>query len=108
MDSQLKKGMLEACVLSVLERGDSYGYRIVKSLAPAIDISESTLYPVLKRLEAAGCLEVYAVEHNSRLRKYYQINEAGRARVAEFLGEWGGVMDVYNYIKEGHEPYGQK
>jgi PadR family transcriptional regulator PadR len=98
--------MLEVCVLASLERGDSYGYKIVKDLGVCVEISESTLYPILKRLESGGLLEVYSVEHNSRLRKYYRLLDAGRARIAEFLEEWKAVMDVYEFIKHGGQSNG--
>lgn len=100
MDIQLKRGMLEICVLSALLREDSYGYKIVKDLQPYIEISESTLYPILRRLESAGALNVYSTEHNGRLRKYYAITEHGRDRIREFLNEWNGMLAIYNYIKE--------
>ena len=80
MDIQLKKGFLEYCVLGALYQTDSYGYQIIKDISPCIEISESTLYPILKRLEASACVETYSVEHNSRLRKYYRITQKGRAR----------------------------
>ena len=104
MDSQIKKGMVEVCILSLLSRGDSYGYRLIKDIEPIMTLSESTLYPVLRRLEAAGSLTVYSVEHNSRLRKYYAITEEGRRRIAEFLAEWADVKRVYDFIAEvnGH------
>lgn len=101
MDPQLKRGLIEVCVLSVLKVGDSYGYKIIKDLSGCIDISESTLYPILKRLEAAGHLEVYSSEHNGRLRKYYKITQAGVGRILSFLEEWKTVMDVYNFILGG-------
>ena len=103
MDSQLKKGMLEVCVLKVLTKGESYGYKIISDLSPNIEISESTLYPILKRLEQAKCLTVYSVEHNGRLRKYYSITELGRQRVIDFLHEWDAMMKIYEYIKEGQK-----
>ena len=98
MDSQMKKGMMEACILSVLSRGDSYGYQLIKDMEPIMRLSESTLYPVLRRLEAAGCLTVYSVEHNSRLRKYYAITDEGRKRIADFMNEWAEVRRVYDFI----------
>ncbi len=98
MDIQLKRGFLEACVLAVLEKGDSYGYRLIKDIGSCIEISESTLYPILKRLEAAELLTVYSVEHNSRLRKYYRITEQGKRKVESFKEEWKEVMAVYNFI----------
>ena len=100
MDSQLKKGMMEACILSVLSRGDSYGYQLIKDMEPIMRLSESTLYPVLRRLEAAGSLTVYSVEHNSRLRKYYAITDEGRKRIADFMNEWAEVKRVYDFIAE--------
>ena len=100
MDAQMKKGMVEVCILSLLSRGDSYGYQLIKDIAPIMELSESTLYPVLRRLEAAQCLTVYSVEHNSRLRKYYAITDAGRARIAAFLEEWADVNRVYDFIAE--------
>lgn len=104
MDVQLKRGLLEVCVLKSLQDSDSYGYQIIKDVSPYIEISESTLYPILKRLEAGELLTAYSVEHNGRLRKYYRITQTGVARINEFLDEWGEVMHVYSFIKEGkHE-----
>ena len=100
MDSQMKKGMVEVCILSLLSRGDSYGYRLIKDIEPIMTLSESTLYPVLRRLEAAGSLTVYSVEHNSRLRKYYAITDDGRKRIADFLAEWADEKKVYDFIAE--------
>jgi PadR family transcriptional regulator PadR len=99
MDIQLKKGLLEFCVLAVLSKSESYGYQIIKDISPYIDISESTLYPILKRLEAGSYLETYSVEYNSRLRKYYKITDKGKDYVKEFLEEWQQVMKIYNFIK---------
>lgn len=106
MDIQLRRGILDVCVLTALSRGESYGYRLVRDVGELIAISESTLYPILKRLEAAGQLTVRSAEHNGRLRKYYQITDAGRARIADFLTEWQELIDVFNRIKaevEEHE-----
>ena len=98
MDVQLKRGLLEACVLRVLEKGESYGYQLIKDISPYISISESTLYPILRRLEAAQCLTVFSVEHEGRLRKYYCITETGRRRIDSFKEEWKEVMGVYKFI----------
>ncbi|MBQ9268894.1 MAG: PadR family transcriptional regulator [Oscillospiraceae bacterium] len=99
MDIQLKRGILEVCVLSALLSADSYGYQIIKDVSPYLTISESTLYPILRRLESAGCLTTYSMEHSSRLRKYYSITPQGVARIQEFLTEWKSVMELYSYIK---------
>lgn len=99
MDIQLKKGLLEFCVLAVLNKSDSYGYQIIKDISTIIEISESTLYPILKRLETGEYLTTYSVEHNSRLRKYYKITDKGKAYINEFLSEWQQVMEIYYFIK---------
>ncbi|MDE7366231.1 MAG: PadR family transcriptional regulator [Lachnospiraceae bacterium] len=99
MDIQLKRGMLDVCVLSALLREDSYGYKIIKDLQPCVEISESTLYPILRRLEGTGALSVYSAEHNGRLRKYYAITQSGRERIQEFLEEWKAMLNIYEYIK---------
>lgn len=100
MDAQLKRGVLDACVLAALRRGESYGYRLVRDVGEIIDISESTLYPILKRLEAGGLVTVRSAEHNGRLRKYYQITEAGERRVREFLEEYRTLLKVLRRIEE--------
>lgn len=99
MDAQLKKGFLEFCVLASLKNKDSYGYQIVKDVSRYIEISESTLYPILRRLEAGGSVETYTEEHNGRLRKYYKITQKGILSIETFLNEWQEVQAVYDYIK---------
>jgi PadR family transcriptional regulator PadR len=101
MDPQLKRGFLEVCVLASIRRQDSYGYQIVKDVPPRLGLTESTLYPLLKRLEVAHCLTVYAVEHNSRLRKYYRITQAGIGKIDEFLAEEENIISIYDFIKGG-------
>lgn len=103
MDVQLKRGLLEACVLAAIKREDSYGYKIIKDISSYVEISESTLYPILKRLESSGCITAYTVEHNSRLRRYYQITDTGIGRLKEFIGEWQAVMKAYDFIKESQD-----
>ena len=99
MDAQLKRGLIEVCVLKTLTKGDSYGYMIIKDMKPSVTISESTLYPILKRLEAAEMLTVYSVEHNGRIRKYYRITDKGIKRIELFLSEWDELALIYDYIK---------
>ncbi|MFS0655437.1 PadR family transcriptional regulator [Bacillus sp. 179-C3.3 HS] len=101
MNAQLKKGLLEFCVLAVLKKGDSYGYQIIKEMSQCIEVSESTLYPILKRLEQNNYVEAYAQEHNSRLRKYYRMTKSGNDYMAQFLEEWDQVMAVYEFISGG-------
>ena len=98
MDAQLKRGLLDVCVLAAIKDGESYGYKMIKDMAPYFSMSESTLYTILKRLESARLLTVRTAEHDGRLRKYYQITAAGRARLAEFKNEWEGVMSIYRFV----------
>lgn len=102
MDAQLKRGLLEICVLAAIKKEDSYGYKIIKDISPYIAISESTLYPILKRLEGSGFITEYTAIHNSRLRKYYHITASGIGKICEFLEEWKSVMRAYDFIKEGY------
>ena len=104
MDHQLKRGLLDVCVLAAIRDEDSYGYRIIKDLKPYIALSESTLYTILKRLEAADMLTVYCEEYGGRLRKYYRIKEAGKQRIEDFKEEWKEIMSIYRFVTEGdHE-----
>ena len=98
MDVQLKRGLLDVCVLAAIKSEDSYGYKIIKDLRPCVDMSESTLYTILKRLEAAGLLTVRSAEHGGRLRKYYHITKAGLGRIEDFKDEWQGVMLMYQFV----------
>lgn len=107
MDIQLKRGLLDVCVLAAIEDRDSYGYQIIKDLKPFVDISESTLYPILRRLEGAELLTVYSSEHNGRLRKYYRITAAGSQRIADFKEEWKKMVSIYRFITKEVPPYDQ-
>ena len=98
MDAQLKRGLLDVCVLSAIKDEDSYGYKIIKDLKPYIELSESTLYTILKRLEAGKLLTVKSAEHDGRLRKYYHITPLGLSRIEEFKNEWREVMLIYRFV----------
>ena len=98
IDPQMKRGMLDICVLALLRKGDSYGYQIIKDVKPYVDISESTLYPILRRLETAELLMVRSAEHNGRLRKYYHITDAGLERIEAFKAEWAEIMNIYQFV----------
>ncbi len=99
MDPQLKRGLTDACVLALLSQGDSYGYKLVRDAAQLMPLSESTLYPVLRRLEEAGALSVYSQEHAGRLRRYYRITPQGRQQMADYIREWEALGKVYTFIK---------
>lgn len=98
MDVQIKRGLLDVCVLAAIKSEDSYGYQIIKDLKPFVEISESTLYPILRRLEASNLLTVRSVEHNGRLRKYYHITNLGKNRIKEFKEEWREVLSIYEFV----------
>lgn len=101
MDIQLKKGFLEVFVLAALRKEESYGYKIISDLSPYIEISESTLYPILKRLEASGCLVTNSREHNGRLRKYYRITNKGNEKIRSFLDDINELNRLYDFIRSG-------
>ena len=105
MDIQLKRGMLDVCVLAAIKNEDSYGYKIIKDMKPFMELSESTLYTILKRLESAQMLTVRTAEHGGRLRKYYQITDSGRQRIADFQEEWKEMMAIYQFVTREVQEY---
>ncbi len=98
MDIQMKRGLLDVCVLAAIKDKDSYGYQIIKDMKPYVEISESTLYPILRRLESAEFLAVRTAEYNGRLRKYYHITDRGIERIEEFKREWEEIISIYKFI----------
>ena len=98
MDIQLKRGLLDVCVLAAIKQEDSYCYKIIKDMKPYVELSESTLYPILRRLEAAQLLSVHSAEHNGRLRKYYHITEQGQKRLEYFKAEWNEIVSIYEFV----------
>ena len=101
MDAQVKKGLLEYCVLAELQKKESYGYQIIRDLSVCIEISESTLYPILRRLESGGYVDTHNVEYHNRIRKYYRITPLGRKLLREKRAEWAqfsqGVDQVLSF-----------
>lgn len=98
MDIQLKRGLLDVCVLAAIKDQESYGYKIIKDMTPFIELSESTLYTILKRLETAQMLTVRTAEHGGRLRKYYKITPLGLQRIEEFKNDWKEIISIYNFV----------
>ena len=98
MDIQLKRGLLDVCVLAAIKNEDSYGYKIIKDMKPYIELSESTLYTILKRLEAAEMLTVRTAEHDGRLRKYYHITDVGLKRIDDFKEDCLEIMSIYRFV----------
>ena len=103
MDIQMKRGLLDVCVLTALRSEESYGYQIIKDVKPYVEISESTLYPILRRLEGAELISVRTAEHNGRLRKYYRITPAGLERIEAFKEEWREIMLIYKFVTKEEE-----
>ena len=109
LDAQMKRGLIENCVLAATARGDSYGYKIVKDLSGCVNVTESTLYPILRRLESAAWARIwetssmYSVEHSGRLRKFYHITELGRKQLRDFADSWGELEAMYEFIRGGLE-----
>ena len=100
MDNQIKRGLLDVCVLAAIKNEDSYGYKIIKDMKPYIEMSESTLYTILKRLEAADMLTVRTAEHGGRLRKYYRITQEGMKRIEEFKEDWVEILSIYKFVSK--------
>ena len=98
MDIQLKRGLLDVCVLAAIRSEDSYGYKIIKDMKPYIELSESTLYTILKRLETSKMLTVRTAEHDGRLRKYYHITDEGLKRIDEFRNDWQEILSIYRFV----------
>jgi len=98
MDIQLKKGFLEILVLASLKNEDSYGYRIIQEVSEIMEMSESTLYPILKRLESQGFVTTYTTEFNSRLRKYYKITKDGFTKLKESELDFLEIRKIYDYV----------
>lgn len=108
MDMQLKRGLLDVCVLAAIKDEDSYGYKIIKDMKPFLELSESTLYTILKRLETANMLTVRTAEHGGRLRKYYRITPAGLARIEEFREDWKEMLAIYRFVTKEEAGYEEK
>ncbi len=108
MDIQMKRGLLEVCVLAAIKNEDSYGYKIIRDIKPYVEISESTLYPILRRLETAELLTVRSVEYSGRLRKYYHITPSGLSRIEAFRDEWKEILSIYKFVVREENDYEQK
>jgi PadR family transcriptional regulator PadR len=99
MDTQLKKGILDACILACLNKNESYGYQLLKTISNVVEVSESTLYPILRRLEKAECLTTHSMEYDGRLRKYYKITDKGKDKLNEFVEELEFVTSIFDFIR---------
>lgn len=101
VDIQLKKGILDVCVLYAISNGESYGYKIISDLTGIIDISESTLYPILKRLEAGGYVVTHTAEFSGRLRRYYKITPLGLKKLKSGRDDLLEINTIYKKLFGG-------
>ena len=95
--------LLDAIVLAVVsrEKDGTYGYKITQDVRKAIEVSESTLYPVLRRLQKDECLEVYDMQYDGRNRRYYKITPRGEAQLNLYRDEWKRYSEKISQIFEG-------
>lgn len=107
MDVQLKRGLLDVCVLAAIKDEESYGYQIIKDVKPYVELSESTLYPILRRLETANLLTVRSIPHNGRLRKYYRITPLGLQRIEDFKQDWQEILAIYQFVTRKGDFHGE-
>ncbi len=108
MDPQIKKGILDTIVLAILRKADTYGYELSEQMAGLMDVSETALYPVLRRLEVQGFLETYSVEHSGRLRKYYHITALGLQQLNENAKELLELQRIISWVIEGVKNHDEK
>lgn len=101
MTFQLGSALLDACVLAILHKEDAYGYRLTQEVKEIVTVSESTLYPVLRRLTKDGYLCTYDKEHMGRNRRYYQLTDDGKLKYEEFLRDWNDFSSKIDKILEG-------
>ena len=103
MNIQLKKGVMEIVVLTMLQRKDFYGYELVTEISKYIEMAEGTIYPLLNRFKKDELVETYLAEsHSGPPRKYYRITPAGCEKIQEFLNEWDSMTKVYQFIEEAN------
>ena len=101
MTFTLNAPMMDFLVLSVIAEGDAYGYQISQIIKRASNTKDSTLYPILKRLQENGYVETYDRQYQGRNRKYYKITPSGRQRQEELLNEWENYKFIIDDIVKG-------
>ena len=103
MDIQMKRGLLDVCVLAAIKDKPSYGYKIIKDISAFVEISESTLYPILRRLESNGAVTTRTEAYNGRLRKYFRITDVGIEKIKEFEDTMYEFNKISAFILKGEE-----
>ena len=104
---QVGAALLDACVLAILSREDAYGYVLTQNVKGILNVSESTLYPVLRRLQKEDSLSVYDMPFDGRNRRYYQITESGKEKLKEFISQWDEYKEKVDTILLGGTQDGQ-
>ena len=102
--------LLDACVLALVDRQDAYGYALTQALRQQVDISESTLYPVLRRLQKEGALKTYDRPYQGRNRRYYAITPVGTSMLAAYRQEWTkyrGHVEALLFEEKGEDQHEQ-
>jgi len=108
MAFQLGSALLEACVLAVVVQEDAYGYKLTQEIKQIMDVSESTLYPVLRRLQKEGFLDTYDQPYQGSNRRYYTITPAGRLQFEEFWKQWNSFRDNIDRVMNGGKEHEQR
>ncbi|MDR2832200.1 MAG: PadR family transcriptional regulator [Streptococcaceae bacterium] len=103
MDIQIPTALLDGTVLAILNREEMYGYVLTKTVQGNLPISESTMYPVLRRLKKNGALETYDVPYEGRMRRYYRITQTGKDELTKIWSDWVVFRDVINRLMEVNE-----
>lgn len=104
MNSQMKRGTLELCALSVVSRGDCYGYELVNRISKCMEITDGTIYPLMKRLKESGMIDSYIVESTEGPpRKYYKITDNGRLELNKLSDEWFEFAESINQLLKGED-----
>lgn len=101
MTFQLGSALLDACVLATLYKEDTYGYKLTQEVKVVMNVSESTLYPVLRRLMRDGYLETYDQEHMGRNRRYYRLTNIGKEKYTTYVDEWKEFSTKVSMILQG-------
>lgn len=103
MGFKIESALLEACVLSILSKGDTYGYVLTQSMKQVLDISESTLYPVLRRLQKNEYLRTYDQPYQGRNRRYYSVTDKGKEQFEIYKKEWKEYKEQIDSLLSGGE-----
>ena len=103
MAFKIESSLLDACALAILHRGDTYGYEITQEMKKAIVVSESTLYPVLRRLQKDGLCRTYDQPYQGRNRRYYQITPKGEEQLRDYRKQWDDYRNAIQKLLDGSD-----